>query len=455
MPRQSTSCYQRFKSFARDDEGVALALVVAVAGIMFILLTALVTVSVQQGVEGSRRYQRAQVLDVADAGMSAYMRELQRSWFFYETTPTLTGTTSNGGSWTVTVTPPAPQDATIRLGVLATIPSLGVTRHIVAYVKPPSFADYAVIIDNPGASYSIGSDATFNGKVHANGSVDNAGVCNGTVSAVTAITGSGDFNGSPAKICPAPQIDFTTVTTDLQTIKDCAVANNAYFGDAGSYGTGQNYWGYKVDLNGTQYSVTKIKTLNYGSTKTPPTVSNEWVLDASTTVTKSIPDSGTIFFDTEPIFIAGTYSKPITIGVSSQNSAGSDNSPSGVSAVFTWSNLKPTDPTDTKQVCGIVTPGDISVPAWFPSSPTSYTVQAALLSQKGSIHGDDAYGSLRSRIDLIGSRAFKIQGGFSSAFSTRNYTYDDRFAVTVPPDFPRPVVYGGSALVVTSWNDSQ
>ena len=50
------------------------------------------------------------------------------------------------------------------------------TRHIVAYVKPPSFADYVVIIDNPGQSYSIGADATFNGKVHANGSVDNAGV---------------------------------------------------------------------------------------------------------------------------------------------------------------------------------------------------------------------------------------------------------------------------------------
>ena len=450
MSRQSAGFYQRLTAFMREDEGVAMALVVAVAGIMFILLTALVTVTVQQGVEGSKRYQRAQVLDVADAGVSAYMRELQRYWFFYESTPTISGTAGDG-TWTVTASPPAPRDATIKLSVAASIPSLGVTRHIVAYVKPPSFADYAVIIDNPGQNYSIGSDATFNGKVHANGSVDNAGTCNGTVSAVTAITGSGDFNGTPAKIVPAPQIDFTTVTSDLQAIKDSAIANNAYFGDAGSYATGKNYMGYKVDLNGTQYTVTKIRTW---STASNATASNVWSLETTTAVTRTIPDSGTVFFDTEPIWIAGTYSKALTIGVSSQNSAGSNTAPSGASAVYTWNSLRPTDPTDTRQVLGIVAPGDISVPAWFPASPTSYTVQAALLSQTGSIHGDDATSSLHARIDLIGSRAFKTQGGFSNAFAVRNYTYDDRFAVCVPPMFPRPVVYGGSALVVTSWNDS-
>jgi hypothetical protein len=448
--RRTTTALGVLGETLRGDEGLAMAMVVMVSAILFVLLTALVTVTVQRGQTSLIHSQHAEILDVADAGIAAYVQKLQGTWYYYETTPTISGTAGDG-SFTVTATPPPSGSSTIRLDALARIPSQGLSRHVVAYVKPPSFADYAVVIDNPGANYSIGADATFWGKVHANGSVDNAGICNGTVSAVTAITGSGQFNGSPSKVCPADQIDFTTVTTDLSDIQTIATAQSAYFPPLGNWATGKPYLGYKVDFHGASFDVTKIRALSTTSTNS----STCWTLETSTTQANvSIPPSGTVFFDTEPIWVAGTYSKSVTIGDNCALSAGSNTvAGNSNSAVYCWNNLRPTDPSDDKQLMGIVTPGDISVPAWFAASPTSFTVQSALLSQYGSIHGDQANGANEARLDMIGSRAFKIQGGFSSSYDIRNFVWDDRFSRGIPPLFPRPVAYGGSALSLTSWTD--
>jgi len=446
--RQGTTATAALSEMLRGDEGLAMAMVVAVSAILFVLLTALVTVTVQRGSTSLVHQQHAEILDVADAGIAAYIQKLQGQWYYYETTPTITGT-SGDGSFTVTATPPPSGSSTVRLDALAKIPSQGLSRHVVAYVKPPSFADYAVVIDNPGATYSIGADATFWGKVHANGSVDNAGVCNGTVSAVTKITGSGDFNGSPEKVCPADQIDFTTVTTDLSDIKTLATAQSAYFPALGNWTTNKPYLGYYVEFAGNTFKVRKIRDISTTSTN-PSTC---WTVETTTQVV-SIPPSGTVFFENEPIWVSGTYSKSVTIGDSCATSAGSNNAAGASnSAVYLWDDLLPVDPSDDKQLLGIVTPGDISVTPWLAASPTSFTIQAALLSQYGSIHGDKANGSNKSRMDMIGSRAFKIQGGFNSSYNTRNFSWDDRFSRGIPPLFPRPVAYGGSALSLTSWTD--
>jgi hypothetical protein len=461
MSKKRMTFFEHFAAFARDDAGIAMALVVAVAGILFVLLTALVTVTVQQGTDTSNRFNRAEVLDVADAGISAYVRMLRDNWYSYESTPAMTGTTSNGGSWIVTCTSPAPGSSTIKLVSIGTVPAQGLHRTVTAYIRPPSFADYMFLINT---SITFGATAIVNGKVHSNGdvTVNSGGVIYGTVSVSSTHTITGNssaFQGSPPQITNAKQVDFTTITTDLSNMKTIATAQNAYFADAGtSTVTKKPFLGYDVDLNGANYTTSKIYAQNPTSGLTS--------LETSTAVTRSIPASGVLFFD-EPVWVSGTYSKSICIGDSIQTvdsastPATSASAASGLpnSAFYLFDNLTPVNPSDTGQMIGLVAPGDISFPSWYnySGSPTSYTVQAALLSQKGGIHADIQSGRSKNQLNIYGSMVAQTPATFvsgSDGFGARTYNYDTRFAIRTPPLYPRPIAYGGSALIVSSWNDS-
>jgi hypothetical protein len=449
--------WRRAQAIIGDDQGVALAMVVAVAAVLFILLTALVTVTVQQGVESSAHYKKAEVLDVADAGISAYIKLLKDNWYAYESSPTLSGVAGDG-SWVVSVTPPGSGSSTVKLVSTGVIPSQGLRRVVTAYIRPPSFADYMFLINT---DITFGATAVVYGKVHSNGNitVNSGGKLYGTASvtsghSVTANAAS--LLGSPPKITNAKQIDFTTVTADLANMRSISSTQAALYLDPGNKPNGKPYLGYKVVFSGDNYSVSKV-TSQTGST-------GQIFIETSTTVTRSIPASGVLYFE-DSIWVSGSYSKSVAIGDAVQTvasaSATSANAASQLpnSAFYLYDNLRPTDVSDLNQMIGLIAPGDISFPSWYnyTGSPTSYTVQAALLSQNGGIHADYMSGRSKTMLNIYGSMVSQTPATFvsgSDGFLNRTYAYDTRFAVRTPPMYPRPVAYGGSQLVVSSWSDS-
>jgi len=128
------------------------------------------------------------------------------------------------------------------------------------------------------------------------------------------------------------------------------------------------------------------------------------------------------------------------------------------SSVFIWKNLVSSDPSNSDQVCGIVSPGDISLTSEYPTSvtPDSMTIQAAMLSTLGSIHADLVSGKTHAYLKILGARAQWETGGIQTSsgntvtagFIDRDYWYDTNLDITTPPNFP-PL--GDGTLKVQQW----
>ncbi|NTW29097.1 MAG: hypothetical protein HGA39_07020 [Coriobacteriia bacterium] len=411
---------------ARADDGMALATVVVISAILFMLVTTLLVVVAQQQLTTSHTVARAKALQVADSGIDAYLYHMRQNTTYYSTNPVLGPVATTEGMFTVTATPPT-GNGPIILRSVGTIPSLGATKSIVASVRYPTFADYVFLYDT---DISIGSEATIIGKVRSNRSIDNDGVITGACIAADSITGSGSFGSRQPD---SPVIDFSSVLTDMGQMKTTAQGTSTYFASSGTRG-------YRVILNGMNFSVAKVTAVN----------SSTGALTLGTATNYSIPTAGILYFN-DTIWLSGTYSTRVTVacGDTSVNDPGYA-TPVDDSAVFILDNLVPQDPYGTA-VCGVVALGDISVPSWYSSMPQDLTIQAALLSQAGGIHADWSSARNKDSFHLIGSRAQKGEGGFvsgSMGFMSRVYEYDARLDTNPPPSFP--VVRDG-ALKVSTW----
>jgi hypothetical protein len=344
-------------------------------------------------------------------------------------------------------------------------------------VRPPSFADY-MFLTNGALSY--GSTAVVYGKVHSNVSIALAGggIIYGTASVPTAqglskITGTGSYLGTPPKRTQ-PFISFSTITGDLAALSAISSTHSANYPAIASLpapfnkqSNGKAYFGYNVVFNGDTYTVSKVMSQH--------STSGLLSLEASTAITRSLPASEAMYFE-DPIWVTGHYSNTVVIGTNCANESSGQSDKNATStaglpnsAVYLPDDLVPTDPDDINQMIGIVAKGDISFPCWWNyagtplvSSPSEYTVQAAMISQNGNFHADFWTVSPKRHIDNINITGSLVTQGsdgmvandLSYGFLNRNYRYDVRFSMRVPTLYPRPVVYGGDTLTISSWQDS-
>jgi hypothetical protein len=444
----------RWLSTVESDDGMALATVVAISMILFLLASTLVMLATQSQVGASGQAQRTKALAAADAGIDAYLYQMKTA-----TPPsTLSGTTAEA-SWTVTVTGPEPGSSVKTLRSVGTIAAHdiapAVTKVVVATVRPASFSDYTFLLND---YLNLGSGGLVKGNVYSNDYVNNDGEITGDVWAHSYISGHGIFDKT---VNPnSPTISFSVVS--YSSLMSIAQADGTYYGDTGAFGSGtswRHYLGYCVTLNGTGGTISKVKSID--------TVTGAMVIDSGTTTNFTIPTDGVLYFD-DPVWLGGTYSAKVTVVVGKDvEDPGTDwtygrmaPGPSGMnpsshtgsvnnanSAVYLWKNLQAQDPDDTNQVCGIVTPGDISITSEYPDSvtPTNLTIQAAMLTTKGSIHADWTTGRVKNYLKILGAEAMWEQGFIKTTdywgntimgFDSRDYWYDSNLDVTPPPNFP-------------------
>jgi hypothetical protein len=151
-----------------------------------------------------------------------------------------------------------------------------------------------------------------------------------------------------------------------------------------------------------------------------------------------------VFYFDDNVWVRGTYSTKLTIAST------------GIMRVN--GNIEPSDET-RPFTCGLIAEDNINVPSWYPITaafPTDVVLQAALLSQTGTVQAEMKTGVFRNSIHIKGSNAYQDQGGFVSVsgttqvagFRSRLYEYDRRLEVEPPPMYPR---LRDGTLRVSTW----
>lgn len=440
---------------------MALAMVVMVTAIMFLLATTVLSLVAYRESQTNHYIARTQAMHVADAGINEYLYQLSRDYTFWITTPTVGPVQMQDGSWKVTATQVSGEP--LRLVSVGTLKD-GTHRTINATVVFPTFADNVFTIDQ--ADLTIGNGAVITGKVWCNQSIDNDGVIEGLATAVglcgpTPVDVTRHYKGGyvdsghhPGTTLGPQRLDFTKVT--FTTLKAAATKSGTYFGDAANAG------GYEVVFNGNQATVYKISAINY---RVPDTTSAAALGKRTTTPATpsvvTIPASGVLYFD-DDVWVSGVYSANVTLA-SSKN-------------IYIPGNFLPS-PRTSNYTAGLVTPGYIYFPYWCASVPALHEVQCALMSQGNKVGAQwtgtgagyantQAYssGSWRSTtirpatktLDFDGSFSMVKQQGFvmnegsssSQGYAARNYSGDGRLMANPPPLYPQ---IPGGHLRVDTW----
>ncbi len=416
MPKRLASRSSRIREALYADDGVALAQVIVVSAILFMLSTLMLTLVVNQQLQSTRYQARTRAVHMADAGINAYLYQLRRNPNYWVTNETLGPHDIEDGTWTVTAAPPE-ADTPLTLRSVAVIPAIPATRTIVATVRFPTYADYMFVTD---ADINIGRDAVIDGKVRANGDVDNAGRVTGRVSSAGNVTGSGTFEDGYEE--DQPVVDFAQVTADLADIRTVAEDAGTYFDPSGSRG-------YRVTVNGTSVQVERVTNVSGGGTLTTNYVR-----------TLTIPSEGVLYFN-DTIWVSGTYGAKVTIASSED--------------ILIPDHIRPTG-MDTRFTMGLIARDNVIVPSYYTAMPSRLEITAAMLAQSGSISADYQTGTTKAKATITGSMAYRTYSGFAvysgntviSGFREREYNYDPRLDFDPPPMYPQ--IKDGS-LKVNTW----
>ena len=389
---------------ARPDDGMALAIVVGMTAVMFILTTMVLSLVVYQSTSSSGAIARVKAFNIADAGVNAYLYELRHDTDYYLTTPTLTARTEEG-SWSVVAVPPTASTPYLTLRSSGRLDSGVASRTVIATVRFPTFADYMFLED---CDIGIGSGALVNGKVHSNHNISNSGRITGLATAYGTFTnlsgGKTDkgFLAGPSKVALIPFNDVKPVMDAMKAIGQRTGAA----GYAGPAPAGKQ--GYEITFSGTSYTRRTVT----GFTSSGYVVAND-------AVAYPIPNVGVMYFE-DDIWVKGDYGLSVTV-------AGSAN-------IYVVGSLQPTDP-DSNTTMGLIADVNVSVPGQYSVIPDNMTIQAALLARTGSV--TSTYGSRqKASLTIDGSLADVQVGAFSGAFARRTYTYDSRLDLFPPPLYP-------------------
>lgn len=456
--QRATSKLQRIVAAARADDGMALATVMAVSAILFILATALLMIATQQAVSAGSQVQRNKALASADTAVNEVLYRVKSGSYVGDTTVTVSGGTSEA-SWTAVYRRPGGVGP-VLVTATGTTPNRGnlpsTKRVVKAQVQQPTFADYMFML-NTGCTFGAG--ALVKGNVRSNGNIQNNGTITGSAYAAGTYSGSGTCQGSVYQHYAT--LSFASV--DYGLLKSIATTDGTNFEslpewEPVGYGAYRRYWGYNVEFTGAGGTITPIRAVN--------PLTGVLTENSTATVAFTIPANGVLYFD-YPIWVSGTYSSKVTVATFSSVSAGNNSSigSSGYnttstatasltnkanSAMYLWNHLVPQDP-QSDQVCGVVSRGDISVPSSYATMPSTVNVTCALLSTAGSVHADIQTGYSKTKFHFEGAFASYLDGGFvngSSGFLARDYWYDARLNATPPPNYP-PL--GEGQVKVQSW----
>lgn len=361
------------------------------------------------------------------------------------------------GKYSITVTPPSTGSTII------TVESTGWTykypdikRVIKVRFRRPAWSEY-VLLGNEMQRVGTGTD--INGKVFVNNGVHFDGVGHNTVQAAVSTyfdsdsdvlatkpgvwtSWANEYNtdmGSDVflagKSYPNSTVDFTGVTSDLNTMKtqaqsggilnNCS-ASNCYFDNT------RQGWHIILKTNGT-FDIRNVRNFSSPGVGNIGNSTNEINSYDGGWSTYTIPNDGVIFVENN-VWIEGTISgKKFTIASANLISGNQYN-------VYIQKDIRYTN-FDGSDVLGIISQHDIETTK---NSNNVLRIDGALLAQNGRV-GRNNYGNTKSSITIYGAIATNTRYGFAytdgTGYTTRNLYYDNHLLYSPPPYFPTGTQY--------------
>lgn len=413
---------------------------------------------------------RQQAFQIAEAGLNYYLWRLAHFPNDYTNGTGLAGpyvkdfidkdTNTKIGEYSLQITAP-PTGSTI-----VTIRSTGYTvanpkvkRTITARYGIPSLAKYAFLSNSDAY---IGSTESVSGEFKVNGGVRFDGVGNAPISSARSTYTCPNWSGSPCPTTkngvwgsasaavqsywnfPVPNTDFSSMTSDLSTIKTNAQASGVYLTASGAAG-------YSIVFKNTgKLDIYRVNTLRSHTTGIDVNgVSHTEDLDYNSRTLLAgytnidIPANGLIFIE-DRVWVEGMVKGRAMVVAAKLGAA-----PSSYPSILIPNNICYTTcgaGRDTTSTLGLLAQKDILI-TYF--SPNNLEINAAMIAQTGSTQHYN-FGScgtpraVKNSITVFGTVAsygiwtwsFVCGNPTISGYTYTYSTYDTNLLYAPPPSFP-------------------
>lgn len=357
------------------------------------------------------------------------------------------------GRYSLTITPPSVGTTVVTITSNGyTMANPQVVRTITVRYGIPSLAQYAFLTNS---DVWIGSSESVSGQMTANGGIRFDGTANAPIRSAKTTYTCPSWSGSPCPTTrpgvwgtasaasqsywqyPVPNVDFSSMTSDLATMKTSAQGGGLYLPPS-------NALGYSLVFNAdgtvTVYKVTSLRSMSgitaYDVTWTSvsPTVDYQ---NRALQFTQAIPVNGLIFVE-DHVWVEGTVQgrAQVTAAKLPYNATTAPN-------IYIPNNIVYAA-KDGSDVLGLIAQKHV-VATYY--TPDNLEIDAAIIAQNGSVQryyfSGGSY-NIRNNITVYGSLGTFGQWTWSyvsgstvtSGFVNTHTTYDANLLYGPPPSFP-------------------
>lgn len=397
---------------------------------------------------------REQALQIAEAGVNYYQWHLAHfptdfqdgtggpGPYIHDYVDKDTSVTT--GRFSLTITAPLVGSTIVTIQSTGyTLANPNETRTITTRYGIPSLAKYSLLTN--GLVW-IGSASSVGGPLHSNNGIRFDGTGNAPITSARDTYSCPASQGSPCPATqpgiwgsapqstrnfwqfPVPAVDFSTMTSDLATIKSSAQALGIYLPPSSAQGYSL------VFNNNSTVSVYKVNSLRTHATGWDQNgVAHNEDLDYNTRTlqfTQALPTNGQIFIE-DRTWVEGQISGRVLVAA-----ARLPYNPSTAPSILVPNNITYTA-YDGSVNLGLLAQADVLI-TYF--APNTLNVDAALVAQNGSVQRYNFPGNMKNTITLYGTvitygrRVLYWVG--SSGYPTITTIYDTNLLYSPPPSFP-------------------
>jgi len=455
--------------YTREQSGYITIFVLIFSAIFITIITSLTGFIFIQNRLQLEKQNREKAIQIAEAGLDYY------SWFLAHNPDDLTDGTGESGPYAHTYTDPEGGDIGVfeltvtgdtQCNTLGAIEILSegwssddprYTRTVYGKYSRPSVAEYAYIIDS---NVWAGADRTIIGRYHSNGGIRMDGDNQSTVtSAVLNWLCTASFGCSPEETqdgvfgaggapelweYPAPQVDFTGITSDFVNMKAQAQASGLYFGKVGGQ---SNRHGWRLIFNGDNtVDVYKVTSTSYVWSIHIDDTAAGWQRDYDTIQnelfqgTYTVPSDCSLIFAEDKVWLEGEVSGKVTVVAA--HLSGSNYEPDLIiEDAISYATL------DGTSGLTAIAEGSVRIPLY---SPDDLSIRGIFIAQTGYFGRNlypcwyspyDHRNSLTTNGSIVSTERVGTKWSYSGAgcgsnewsgYNTRTNSYD-RFLATDPP----------------------
>jgi len=464
-----------FRHFRQDRSGSTLMFILIFgAAATTIIVSGVASYGIYEHRVSLRHHQRDQAFHIAEAGVNYYRWHLAHAPRDYQDGTGTPGpyvhpyADKNGttiGYYSLQIQPPLPGSMVVGVSSTGwTIWRPEVERTVAVRLGFPALTDYTFLSN---ANMAFGFTSRVNGTVHSNGGIRFDGESDSWVRSARDNyqyynpasgryeTRNGIWGGGGPKTFwqfPVPAIDFFSVSADLVALRASAVTGGRIITSSGREG-------WHIVFRGAVYDLYRVDSRDCyrGSGRWRWRRNEGWYWDGTTycydirnqalvSSNNALPANGALFVE-DDVWVEGVVDGRVTVG------AGIVQRP--YYQIYINGNLTYAA-RGADDVIGLINQGDIIVPY---EVPDTMTIEAALLSQFGTIYRPFYDSNTKSSLTIFGSQIYYEQGGMKyvngfgniiSGFINTNYLYDGNLRYFPPSGFPV-----GNTYELISWEEAE